>query len=227
MVTLTLLTFLVGALADYVINQRKRKSGAVANETALTTEAVVPVQAKFSAAYVEGFLVLEGLRYHSGHTWVQREQLNTARVGVDEFGAKLAGHIDTIELPEPGQWFRQGQTVFKLHRNGETAMLLCPIEGKVVAVNPEVVNNPSLLRSDPYGKGWLMTLHYDGISTWRNLLPVSLVKDWLEEDVSRLYAKQSVVVGAVASDRGRLGDDLLASKPGADWSRITTEFFLP
>ena len=29
MVTLTLLTFLVGALADYVI-QRKRKSGAVA-----------------------------------------------------------------------------------------------------------------------------------------------------------------------------------------------------
>ena len=227
MVTLTLLTFLVGALADYVISQRKRKPGAVANETALTTAAVVPVQTEFSPAYVEGFLVLEGLRYHSGHTWVQREQLNTARVGVDEFGAKLAGHIDTIELPEPGQWFRQGQTVFKLHRNGETAMLLCPIEGKVVAVNPEVVNNPSLLRSDPYGKGWLMTLHYYEISTWHNLLPVSLVKNWLEEDISRLYAKQPVLVGAVATDRGRLEDDLLASNPGADWSRITAEFFLP
>ena len=226
MVTLTLLTFFVGALADYVINQRKRKSGAVANETALTA-AVVPVQAGSSPAYVEGFLVLEGLRYHSGHTWVQREQLNTARVGVDEFGAKLAGHIDTIELPEPGQWFRQGQTVFKLHRNGETAALLCTIEGQVVAVNPEVVNSPSLLRSDPYGKGWLMTLHYDGISTWHNLLPVGLVRNWLEEDVSRLYAKQPVVVGAGATDRGTLGDDLLASEPDADWSRITAEFFLP
>jgi len=225
MVTLTLLTFLVGALADYVI-QRKRKSGAVANETALTA-AVVPVQAESSPSYVEGFLVMEGLRYHSGHTWVQSEQLNTARVGVDEFGAKLAGHIDTIELPEPGQWFRQGQTVFKLHRNGETATLLCPIEGKVVAVNPEVANNPSLLRSDPYGKGWLMTLHYYEISTWHNLLPVSLVKNWLEEDISRLSAKQPVVVGAVATDRGRLGDDLLATNPGADWSRITAEFFLP
>ena len=225
MVTLTLLTFFVGVLADYVI-QRKRKSGAVANETAATT-AAVPVQAEPSPAYVEGFLVLEGLRYHSGHTWVQREQLNTARVGVDEFGAKLAGHIDTIELPEPGQWFRQGQTVCKLHRNGEAAALLCPIEGQVVAVNPEVVNNPSLLRSDPYGKGWLMTLHYDGISTWRNLLPVSLVKNWLEEDISRLYAKQPVAVGAGATDRGRLRDNLLASEPDADWSRITAEFFLP
>jgi glycine cleavage system H protein len=225
MVTLTLLTFLVGVLADYII-QRKRKSGAVTNETA-PTAAVVQVQAEPSPAYVEGFLVLEGLRYHSGHTWVQREQLNMARVGVDEFGAKLAGHIDTLELPKPGQWFRQGQPVFKLHRNGETATLLCPIEGKVVAVNPDVVNNPSLLRSDPYGKGWLMTLHYDDISTWHNLLPVSLVKNWLEEDVSRLYATEPAVVGAVASDRGRLGDDLLASKPGADWSRITAEFFLP
>ena len=55
--------------------------------------------------------MLEGLRYHSGHTWVQREQLNTARVGMDEFGAKLAGHIDRLELPEPGQWFRQGNRV--------------------------------------------------------------------------------------------------------------------
>lgn len=72
-----------------------------------------------------------------------------------------------------------------------------------------------------------MTLHYDGISTWRNLLPVSLVKNWLEEDVSRLYAKQPVLVGAVATDRGRLGDDLLASEADADWSRITGEFFLP
>ena len=109
MVTLTLLTFLVGALADYVIRQRKRKSGAVTNETALMAAAVVPIQAEFSQAYVKGFLVLEGLRYHSGHTWVQREQLNTARVGVDEFGAKLAGHIDTIELPEPGHGSGRGK----------------------------------------------------------------------------------------------------------------------
>ena len=226
MITLTLLTFFVGALADYVISQRKRKSRAAMNETA-PTAAVVPVQAEPSPAYVEGFLVLEGLRYHSGHTWVQREKLDIARVGVDEFGAKLAGRIDTIELPKPGQWFRQGQTVFKLYRNGETTALLCPIEGKVVAVNREVVNNPSLLRSDPYGKGWLMTLYYDDISTWHNLLPVSLVKNWLEEDISRLYATEPAVVGAVATDRGRLGNDLLASKPGADWSRITAEFFLP
>jgi len=34
MITLTLLTFGVGAFVSYVIGRRKRKSGAVANETA-------------------------------------------------------------------------------------------------------------------------------------------------------------------------------------------------
>ena len=49
MVTLTLLTFLVGALADYVIRQRKRKYGAVTNETALTTAAAGPSPVRICA----------------------------------------------------------------------------------------------------------------------------------------------------------------------------------
>jgi glycine cleavage system H lipoate-binding protein len=146
---------------------------------------------------------------------------------VDDFGARLAGHIDTIELPQPRQWVRQGQPIFRIHRNGETATLLAPVEGQVMEVNPDVVKDPSLLRRDPYGKGWLITLHCDEGSTWRNLLPVSLVGDWMKDAVSRLYAKQPSPVGAVPGERGRPVDDLLAAVPGADWSRITAEFFLP
>ncbi len=226
MLTLTLLTFFAGVLADYLIRGRKPKAVKVADETVLTP-AAAPVHPEFSPAYDEGFLVPEGLRYHPGHTWVQREERNTARVGVDDFAAKLAGHIDTIELPKPGEWFRQGQPVFKIHRDNETTTLLCPIYGEVVEVNSQVVSDPSLLRSDPYGKGWLMTLRCAEIEDWHNLLPVNLVKSWMKEAVSRLYAEEPSLVGAVAVDRDRPMDDLLAAKPGADWSKITAEFFLP
>ena len=172
--TLTVLTFCVGALGDYVVNRRGRKSAA---PKPVLTPAASPVAPKISPSDVEGFLVPEGLRYHVGHTWVEREQDHTARVGVDEFAAKLAGNIDTIELPKPGQWFLQGQSLVKLHRKGETATLLSPIEGEVVEVNPDLIKDPSLLRRDAYGKGWLLTLHVDdAISPWRNLLPVNLVK---------------------------------------------------
>jgi hypothetical protein len=72
-----------------------------------------------------------------------------------------------------------------------------------------------------------MTLHvFDETSTWRNLLPVNLVKNWMKEAVGRLYAKQPSLVGAVAADGGRPVDDLLAAVPGADWPKTTAEFFL-
>jgi glycine cleavage system H protein len=180
-----------------------------------------------SRLYVEGFAVAEGVRYHPGHTWLARERQHLARVGVDEFAAKLAGKIQKIELPKAGQWIRQGQTAWTLYRNGESTSMVSPIEGEVVEVNPDVVNDPSLLGNDPYGKGWLMTVHVpDEEGTWRNLLPVNMVRSWMKDAVTRLYARQPAFAGAVAADGGRPVDDLLAGIPGAEWRRITAEFFL-
>ncbi|MBI3472710.1 MAG: hypothetical protein HY013_15245 [Candidatus Solibacter usitatus] len=55
---------------------------------------------------------------------------------------------------------------------GEWTEMTSPTEGEVVEVNPEVVNDPTLLREDPYGKVWLMTVHVpDEEATTRNLVP--------------------------------------------------------
>jgi glycine cleavage system H protein len=228
-ITLTLLTFLAGFLADYLITRKIGRNPkavtAVADNTALTA-AGAAAKTELSPIYVEGFLVPGSLRYHAGHTWAEPEQSKTARAGVDEFAARLAGRIDSIELPQPGQRVRQGQAMCTIHRNGETAILLSPVEGEVVEVNPDVVKDPSLLRTDPYGKGWLITLKCDEVSTWRNLLPVNLVGDWMKDTVSRLYAKQPSPIGAAAGHSQSM-DDLLAAVPGAEWSRVTAEFFLP
>jgi glycine cleavage system H protein len=206
-VLLVLATFLVFAVLDYALNRKK----------ALVAQPL----------YVEGFMVAEGVRYHPGHTWLARERQHLARVGADEFAAKLAGKIQRIELPKPGQWIRQGQTAWTLYRNGESTSMVSPIEGEVVEVNPDVVNDPALVRNDPYGRGWLMTVHVpDEEGTWRNLLPVNMVRSWMKDSVTRLYARQPAFAGAVAADGGRPVDDLLAGIPGAEWRRITAEFFL-
>jgi glycine cleavage system H protein len=223
-ISLVILTFFAGALADYLLQRARVKVPATEAVPALGVPAGVPEPAP---RFVEGFLVPEGIRYHPGHMWLKQDWRNTVRVGADEFAAKLAGHVDKIDLPKPGQWFRQGQALLKLHRNGETTSLVSPIEGEVVEVNAEVLRDPSLLRIDSYGKGWLLSLHvYDEVSPWRNLLPANLVPGWMKDAVSRLYAKQPSLV-AVAADGGRPVDDLLAGVPGAEWHKITAEFFLP
>src|SRR5690242_233713 len=192
-VILVLATFMVFILLDWVVNRRKAPQVAVAS-----AHKVWPL---LQPSYVEGFLVPEQLCYHPGHSWALRERRNLVRVGVDEFAAALAGHVEKIELPRPGQWVRQGQKVFALYRDGEKTELVSPTEGEVTAVNPDVIGNPELLRKDPYGKGWFVTVHVpDEESTSRNLVPGGLVRSWMREAVERLYGMQPKLAGLAAAD---------------------------
>jgi glycine cleavage system H lipoate-binding protein len=218
-VILVLATFLVFVALDIMLRHRKQVHAAAT---------VVAAEARLEApAFIEGFLVPEDVRYHAGHGWALRERKQLMRVGIDEFAASLLGGVKQIEMPKPGRWIRQGQRAWSFYRNGEKAEILSPVEGEVVEVNTEVLNDPSLLRKDPYGRGWLMTVSVpDEDSVARNLLPVEIVPDWMRRSVERLYARQPNFAGAVAADGGRPVDDLGDGLSGSSWSELTAEFFL-
>jgi len=219
-VILVLGTFVVFIVLDYVLNRKKVIH-------TVPVEAFHRAMANSDGEFVNGFHTPENLAYHPGHGWLVQERKNVVRVGADEFAAALAGKIEKIELPKPGQWIRQGQRVLSFFRNGEKAEMVSPTEGEVMAVNQEVLQNPALLRQDPYGKGWLLAVHVpDEENTARNLVPKGLVREWMRESVERLYAQQPMLAGSVAADGGRPSEDLLAGVPGADWKDMTAEFFL-
>jgi len=219
-VILVLMIFAVFISIDYLRNRNKAPQ--IAMEAAPVVVAPMPL-----GALVEGFHVPERLRFHTGHGWALRERSRLARVGVDEFGAALLGGVDRIELPKPGHWLRQGQKAWTFYRNGEKTEMVSPLEGEVVEVNPEVLKNPSLLRNDPYGRGWLMAVHVpDEESVMRNLLPVHLVKEWIRDCAEKLFAKQPQLAGPVMADGGRPIESLTAALPGSSWKEITQEFFL-
>ncbi len=220
-VLLVLATFMVFIVIDTILSRRKAAVPAISASNEASTEAVA------GPSYVDGFQVPDNVRFHPGHAWLLRERKNVMRVGADEFAAALAGNLEKIELPKPGHWIRQGQKAWSLYRNGEKTEMVSPIEGEIVEVNSEVAADPSLLRSDPYGKGWLMTVFVpDEESTGRNLVPTNLVSGWMREAVERLYARQPQFAGALAADGGRPAEDLCAAIPGVDWKGITAEFFL-
>jgi glycine cleavage system H protein len=220
-VILVLVTFLAFIVLDYALNRKKAM-------------AVVPVEGEAAKAiptlagnYVDGFLVPDSVAYHSGHSWLVRERKNVVRVGADEFAAALAGKVEKVELPKPGQWVRQGQKILSFYRNGEKTEMVSPTEGEVMEINADVLTDPTLIRKDPYGKGWVATIHVpDEENTTRNLVPKGLVREWMREAVERLYAKQPMLAGAVAADGGRPAEDILAAIPTANWKEVTAEFFL-
>ncbi len=219
-VILVLVTFLAFIVLDYLLNRRK---------AVVTVPVEVPqrIPATAESEYVEGFQVPGNLAYHPGHSWLTKERKNVVRVGADEFAAALAGKVASVELPKPGQWIRQGQKFAVLHRNGETTEMVSPTEGEVMEVNAELLNNPALLRQDPYGKGWFVTMTVpDEESTSRNLVPKRLIREWMRDAVERLYGLQPALAGMAAADGGRPAEDPLGALPDANWKALTAEFFL-
>lgn len=219
-VLLVLATFLVFIVLDYALNRNRHL-------VAAPVAAREGVPALLGGDYVGGFHTPRNLAYHPGHSWMVRERKNVVRVGADEFAAALLGKIERVELPKPGTWVRQGQKILSFYRDGVKTEMVSPTEGEVMEVNAELLSDPAMLRQDPYGKGWLLSVHVpDEENTGRNLVPKGLLGQWMRDAVERLYAAQPALAGAVAADGGRPADDVFAALPNANWKELTAEYFL-
>ena len=140
----------------------------------------------------------------------------------------MAGKVDGIVLPKRGQWLRQGQKFATLLRDGQKVDLVSPVEGEVTNVNDALLLDATLTNSDPYGKGWFVSVVSPDLETnFRNLLNGSLARKWMAEAASRLQTRMvPAYAGALAQDGGVAVHDLTVQMPTAKWGEITREFFL-
>ena len=224
-VLMVLLTFAAFLLIDH-FHSRNRVVVQPALEVAPTKrEALMP--AKLQPSLVGGFQVPDNLRYHPGHTWALSESPSLVRVGLDDFASKLTGRIEKITLPQRGQWIRQGQKIWSIHRDGHSVDMVSPIEGSVSDINEAALANPELARKDPYGEGWLVTVQSpDAKTNFRNLLGGAIARWWTEESAGRLQRLMPMTMGALAQDGGVAVDNLVAQLPEQDWEKTVREFFL-
>ena len=220
-VLLVLLTFVTFLLIDHFHSRGQ----VVAQPAVQPLKREAPP--RLAPSLVGGFQVPDKLRFHPGHTWALSESPSLVRIGIDEFASKLTGKLERIGLPQRGQWIRQGQKVWTLHRDGTTVDMVSPIEGSVADINEAVVNNPELALKDPYGEGWLVTVQSpDAKTNFRNLLGGALARWWTEESASRLQRRMPMALGALAQDGGVAMDNLAAQIPDKEWATLAKEFFL-
>ncbi len=216
---LIVLTFLGGILLDLYLTRHM---------VMLTETAETPApRPRLVPAVAGGFAVPDNVRYHPGHTWALSESPELVRVGVDDLAAKLAGPVTRIEVPERGQWIRQGQKIIAMHHDGREVDLVSPIEGTVVGINEKALHEPDLTRKDPYGDGWLLTVNSpDAPTNFRNLLGGMAARRWMEEAAATLRRLSPSPIGAVAQDGGVALDAAFDKLTPEDFKKVEKELFL-
>ena len=97
------------------------------------------------------------LRYTPDHEWLRAQGANW-RVGITQFAVDSLGDITLVDLPAEGDLVTKGQRFGTIESVKSVSDLYAPVSGKVVAVNPVLEDQPELVNSEPYGKGWMIEL---------------------------------------------------------------------
>jgi glycine cleavage system H protein len=95
------------------------------------------------------------LRYSKEHEWLSAAEDGVSTVGITEFAANALGDVVYAQLPEVGSTVTAGETCGELESTKSVSDLYSPVTGEVTETNEDVVNDPSLVNSDPFGQGWL------------------------------------------------------------------------
>jgi glycine cleavage system H protein len=100
------------------------------------------------------------LRFSLSHVWVRVDGLE-AVLGLSDYLQDQMGEVTSIQLPDLGDLLVAGRRMGQVESEEASSPLEAPVSGEVIQVNPEALENPDLINSEPYGAGWLLRVRLD------------------------------------------------------------------
>jgi glycine cleavage system H protein len=163
-----------------------------------------------------------GLAYAPGHTWVKPEG-DFLQVGIDDLAQRILPWTVAVAMPREGQMVKEGEPVATLSCGDRQVQVAAPASGRIVAVNPEVMREPTLAKSENYGSGWLFAIE-PANQEWKSLPFGETAREWLRAEGHRLERFYENQLGMAAADGGELigSPDTLLSD--AQWKELTRSF---
>ena len=97
------------------------------------------------------------LKFTEDHEWLRIEG-DVATVGITEHATEQLGDLVFVELPEAGASFDKGDTAATVESVKAASDVYSPLAGEIVESNGAIVDDPSVVNSDPMGAGWFFRM---------------------------------------------------------------------
>ncbi len=124
--------------------------------------------------------IIEGLFYSKNDEWLKVEE-DVGMIGITDYAQDQLGDIVYVEEMKTGVKLNKGDVLSTVESVKAVSDVYCPVSGEIVEVNLNVVNEPSLINQDPYGKGWFAKIKMDKPEEVNELMSVSDYKDYRKE----------------------------------------------
>ena len=119
------------------------------------------------------------LKYTKDHEWIQIEG-TIATIGITDFAQGELGDIVYVDVDTLDDTVAEGEVFGSVEAVKTVSDLFMPLTGEVIEFNDTLEDDPELVNSDPYNKGWMIKIEFTDNSQLEGLLDAtayeSLVK---------------------------------------------------
>jgi len=119
------------------------------------------------------------VHYTKEHEWIRVEG-DTATVGVTDFAQGQLGDVVFVEIPEAGRQVTKGGEAAVVESVKAASDVYSPVSGEVTEGNNAIVEDPSLVNSDPEGEGWFFKVRLADASELEGLMDSEAYKSFCE-----------------------------------------------
>lgn len=119
------------------------------------------------------------LKYTKDHEWIKIEG-NVATVGITDFAQGELGDIVYVDVDTLDDTVQEGDVFGSVEAVKTVSDLFMPLTGEVIEFNETLEDEPELVNTDPYDKGWMIKLEISDTSQIENLLDAAGYKAVIE-----------------------------------------------
>jgi glycine cleavage system H protein len=129
----------------------------------------------------EEYRIEEGVYYTKEHEWAKKVEDGLFAVGVTDYAQAQLHEIVYVELPEVETEVVQFDAIGAVESVKAVSDTYCPIGGKIVEVNEDLLDSPEYINEDPYGEGWIVKIEPSNLEAdLANLMDAEKYKEHIE-----------------------------------------------
>lgn len=119
------------------------------------------------------------LKYTKDHEWIKIDG-DTATIGITDFAQGELGDIVYVDVDTLDDTVEEGDVFGSVEAVKTVSDLFMPLTGEVIEFNEELEDEPELVNSDPYGKGWMIKINISDADQIDNLLDAEAYKNLIQ-----------------------------------------------
>ena len=96
-------------------------------------------------------------RFAETHEWLCIDE-DVVTLGLTQYATNELTDVTYVEMKSSGSTVLPGESVGEVESVKTTSDVYSAVGGELLESNPAVAEDPSLLNSDPYGRGWLVKI---------------------------------------------------------------------